>query len=268
MAMKFNKDLGQHILKNPGIVDKIIDRAGIKPTDTVLEIGSGTGNLTLKLLTKAKRVICYEYDKKLAAELIKRVKQAGLSYKMKLFIGDCMKSDFPPFDLCVSNIPYQISSVLIFKLFNYNFRAAILMVQHEFAMRLVAKPNSPAYSRLSVSSQLFSKVDYCFKVSKKNFNPPPKVESAVINIKKRLDQPKIDISEFTNFLKICFKRKNKTLSSVFSDNSVLKHVNISKENLPDLLQDFSTYRANKLEIEDFLQLFLSFKQKKVIFAKL
>lgn len=268
MALRFNKDLGQHILKNPGIIDKIIKRAKIKDTDTVLEIGSGTGNLTLKLLTQAKKVICYEYDKKLASELIKRVKEAGMSHKMKLFIGDCMKVDFPHFDLCVSNIPYQISSVLIFKLFKYNFRAVILLVQHEFALRLVAKPNTSEYSRLSVSSQLFSKIDYCFKVSKKNFNPPPKVDSAVINIRKRLDEPKINILEFNNFLKICFKRKNKTLLSVFGDNSVIKHLNIEKSDLSEMLQIYSSKRSNKLEIEDFLQLFLIFKQRKVVFSKL
>lgn len=268
MGLKYDKDLGQHILRNPGIVDKIIDRANIKETDTVLEIGSGTGNLTLKLLPKAKKVICYEFDKRLAAELVKRVNQAGLGHKMKLFVGDCMKSDFPHFDLCVSNIPYQISSVLIFKLFKYNFRAAVLLVQHEFALRLVAKPNSPTYSRLSVSSQLFSKIDYCFKVSKKNFNPPPKVESAVVNIRKRLEEPNINLVEFTNFLKICFKRKNKTLKSVFSDNTVLKHVKIEKPELVEILQNYGTKRSNKLEIEDFLEIFLCFKKKKVVFANL
>lgn len=268
MALKFNKDLGQHILKNPGIINKIIERAKIKETDTVLEIGSGTGNLTLKLLSRAKKVICYEYDKKLASELIKRVNHAGMSHKMKLFIGDCMKSEFPHFDLCVSNIPYQISSVLIFKLFKYNFRAAIILVQHEFALRLVAKPNTSPYSRLSVSSQLFSKIDYAFKVSRKNFNPPPKVDSAIVNIKKRIDEPKINITEFNNFLKICFKRKNKTLISVFGDNSIMKHVNIDKSELTDILQCYSNKRANKLEIEDFLKIFLIFKQKKKIFPNI
>lgn len=268
MGLKYDKDLGQHILRNPGIVDKIVERAEIKETDTVLEIGSGTGNLTLKLLAKAKKVICYELDKRLASELIKRVNQAGLSHKMQLFVGDCMKSDFPHFDLCVSNIPYQISSVLIFKLFKYNFRAAVLLVQHEFAQRLVAKPNSSAYSRLSVSSQLFAKIDYCFKVSKKNFNPPPKVESAVVKIRKRLEQPSINILEFENFLKICFKRKNKTLSSVFSDKSALKHVNLGKAELTEILEKYGSKRSNKLEIEDFLNIFLKFKLQKVIFTKI
>lgn len=266
MGMKFNKELGQHILKNPGIIDKIIERADIKETDTVLEIGSGTGNLTMKLLQKAKKVICYEMDKKLAIELIKRVESAGYKNKLKLFVGDCMKNDFPHFDLCVSNIPYQISSVLIFKLFQYHFRAAILMLQHEFALRLVAKPNSSAYSRLSVSSQIFSKVEYCFKVSKKNFNPPPKIESAVVKIKKRSDQPNINLNEFSNFLRICFKRKNKTLNSVFGDNHTSKMIKKEKKEVIQILDDYGKKRANKLEIEDFLKIYINFKQKNTIFT--
>lgn len=266
MSIRYKKDLGQHILKNPGIIDTIIERANILETDTVLEIGSGTGNLTIKLLAKAKRVICYEKDERMAAELVKRVKSLNLCHKMKLFVGDCMKSDFPHFDLCVSNIPYQISSVLIFKLFGYNFRAVVLMLQHEFALRLVANPGNPDYSRLSVSAQLFSKVEYMFKVSRKNFNPMPKVESAVVRIRKRLEQPSINIEEFANFLRICFKRKNKTLSGVFGDKSVIKMVKKEKREIAEILSVYGTKRANKLQVEDFLQVFFNFKLRQTVFV--
>ncbi|KAJ1566373.1 dimethyladenosine transferase [Nowakowskiella sp. JEL0078] len=69
----FNKDLGQHILKNPLVVDGIVEKAGLRPTDVVLEIGPGTGNMTVKILEKAKKVIAVEKDPRLAAELLKRV---------------------------------------------------------------------------------------------------------------------------------------------------------------------------------------------------
>lgn len=266
MSIQYKKNLGQHILKNPGIIDKIIECSQILETDTVLEIGSGTGNLTVKLLEKARKVICYEKDERMAAELVKRVKSLNLSHKMKLFVGDCMKSDFPHFDLCISNIPYQISSVLIFKLFNYNFRAVVLMLQHEFAMRLVARPGSPEYSRLSVSSQLFSKTEYMFKVSRKNFNPMPKVESAVVKIRKRIDQPNINVPEFENFLRICFKRKNKTLNSVFGDKSTIKKMKRDKTEITAILNTFGIKRASKLNVEDFLQVFLNFKLKRTVFT--
>lgn len=71
----FNKDLGQHILKNPLVVNGIVDKAGIRSTDTVLEVGPGTGNLTVKLLEKGKKLVAVEADPRLAAELTKRVQQ-------------------------------------------------------------------------------------------------------------------------------------------------------------------------------------------------
>lgn len=69
---KFNTKLGQHILKNPGIIDTIMEKAGIKPSDTILEVGGGTGMLSLKLLQKCGKLICYEKDTRLAAELVKK----------------------------------------------------------------------------------------------------------------------------------------------------------------------------------------------------
>jgi 18S rRNA (adenine1779-N6/adenine1780-N6)-dimethyltransferase len=91
--------------------------------------------------------------------------------------GDVLITELPFFDICVANIPYQISSPLVFKLLAHKpvFRCAVLMFQQEFAMRLVAQPGSDLYCRLSVNVQLLAKVDHLMKVSKNNFKPPPKV---------------------------------------------------------------------------------------------
>lgn len=87
---------------------------------------------------------------------------------MQVMQGDVLKVDLPYFDICVANIPYQISSPLTFKLLSHRpfFRAAIIMFQHEFAMRLVAKPGDANYSRLAVNTQLLARVDHLLKVSK------------------------------------------------------------------------------------------------------
>lgn len=84
---------------------------------------------------------------------------------MQVVQGDVMKTDLPYFDVCVANIPYQISSPLTFKLLAHRpyFRAAIIMFQHEFAMRLVAKPGQPNYCRLAVNTQLLARVDHLLK---------------------------------------------------------------------------------------------------------
>lgn len=80
--------------------------------------------------------------------------------------GDILKTDLPYFDICVANIPYQISSPIVFKLLSHRplFRAAVIMFQREFAMRLLAKPGDSLYSRLSVNTQLLARVDHLLKV--------------------------------------------------------------------------------------------------------
>lgn len=173
----FNKTFGQHILKNPLVVNSMVEKAAIKSTDVVLEIGPGTGNMTVKLLEKAKKVVACEVDPRMAAELTKRVQGTPLHSKLHVMMGDVLKNELPFFDCCVANMPYQISSPFVFKLLLHRpfFRCAILMFQREFAQRLVAQPGDKLYCRLSVNTQLLAKIDHVMKVGKNNFRPPPKV---------------------------------------------------------------------------------------------
>lgn len=261
----FNKKLGQHILTNTSIIQSIITRSKIKPTDIILEIGPGTGALTIPILQKAKKLICIEKDPRLASELLKKVKAMKLEKKLELIIGDALKVDFPHFDMCISNTPYQISSPLIFKLMTYNYRCAFLMFQREFAERLVARPGDSQYCRLSVAVQLQAQVDHVLKVSKSSFVPPPKVESSVVRVepKKKID---LDLKEFNKLLKICFLRKNKTLNAIFKGSGVKNLVNCEDESVMDEImttRGFGIKRANKMDIEDFLELLLEFKKCKV-----
>ncbi len=83
----------------------------MQPTDTVLEIGPGTGNMTVKLLEKAKKVIACEIDQRLVAELQKRVQNTPYKSKLEIMIGDVLKSNLPFFDVCVANMPYQASEL-------------------------------------------------------------------------------------------------------------------------------------------------------------
>jgi len=119
IGILFNKDKGQHILKNPLIIQSMVEKAALRPTDVVLEIGPGTGNMTVKMLEKAKKVIACEIDPRMVAELQKRVQGTVHQSKLQIVYGDVLKSDLPFFDLCVANIPYQISSPLVFKLLSH-----------------------------------------------------------------------------------------------------------------------------------------------------
>lgn len=200
----------------------MIEKSALRPTDVVLEIGPGTGNMTVKILEKAKKVIACEIDPRLVAELQKRVQGTPFQQKLQILIGDVLKTDLPFFDICIANVPYQISSPLVFKLLLHRpfFRCAVLMFQREFAQRLVAKPGDKLYCRLSINTQLLARVDMLMKVGKNNFRPPPKVESSVVRIEPRNPPPPISFSEWDGLTRIAFLRKNKTLSAAFKQTSV------------------------------------------------
>jgi len=235
-GIEFLKKYGQHILKNPLLTQSIVDKAGVKTTDVVLEIGPGTGNLTMKLLEVAKKVIAIEMDPRMVIELQRRVQGTPYQQKLEILQGDCIKMQLPYFDLCVANTPYQISSPLTFKLLSHRpmFRAAILMFQREFAMRLVAPPGDPLYCRLSVNSQLLARTSHILKVGRNNFRPPPKVDSSVVRIEPRNPPPPVDFREWDGLVRILFGRKNKTIGGLFRQKQVLEMLDKNHKTLQAL----------------------------------
>jgi 18S rRNA (adenine1779-N6/adenine1780-N6)-dimethyltransferase len=287
-GFEFNKSYGQHILKNPLIIKSIVEKANITPTDIVLEIGPGTGNLTMKLLEVAKKVIAIEYDPRMIAELQKRVQGTEYANKLQIICGDVIKLQLPYFDVCVANIPYQISSPLIFKFLAHRpiFKCAVLMVQREFALRLIAKPGDSLYCRLSINTQLLSKPTHLLKVGKNNFRPPPKVESSVIRIVPHNPPPPINFTEWDGLLRLCFTRKNKTLGAIFRQDSVAKllednyktycslnNIEIEesfsiKEKINEILEviEFSEKRSRTMDIDDFLLLLNEFNKNGLHFS--
>jgi len=284
----FNKDLGQHILKNPLVVTSIVEKAAIKSTDVVLEVGPGTGNLTVKLLEKAKKVVAFEIDHRLIAELQKRVQGTPLQSKLEIVQGDVLKAELPYFDVCVANLPYQISSPFVFKLLLHRpfFRCAVLMFQREFALRLTAKPADKLYCRLSANTQLLAKVEHLMKVGKNNFRPPPMVESSVVRIEPKVPPPPINYKEWDGLLRIAFVRKNKTLLAIFKSSKVMSilernyRVHCSVQNIPiatdfsmkakveDVLarSGFDQKRARTLDIPDLIELLHAFNSAGVHFT--
>ncbi|KAL9017306.1 MAG: hypothetical protein Q9185_005363 [Variospora sp. 1 TL-2023] len=210
---KMNTDIGQHVLKNPGVAQAIVDKADLKQSDIVLEVGPGSGNLTVKILEKAKKVIAVELDPRMAAEVTKRVQGKPEAKRLEVLLGDVIKIDLPYFDVCISNTPYQISSPLTFKLLSLPHppRLSILTFQAEFASRLVALPSSPLYSRLSVNAQMYAHVTHILKIGRSNFKPPPQVDSSVVRLVTKNPRPGIKFEEWDAMLRICFGRKNRTL---------------------------------------------------------
>lgn len=134
-----------------------------------------------------------------------------------MITGDAVETDFPEFDVCVANIPYGISSPLIAKLLfgPYRFRAATLLLQKEFARRLVAVPGDSEYNRLAANVRMVSDVRLLMDVSKRDFVPMPKVDSSLVEIRPRAAEPEVDLAEWLAFTRACFGQKNKTLGAIF-----------------------------------------------------
>lgn len=288
-----NTNLGQHFLKNPAVVASIVAKAAIKPTDVVLEIGPGTGNVTVPLLEQSKRTIAIEYDSRMVREVLKRVEGTPLEQKLQVLQGDALKISWPFFDVMVANVPYQISSGLVFKLLAHRpmFRCAVMMFQEEFALRLTAKPGEALYCRLSVNAQLLAKVDQLLKVGRNNFRPPPKVESRVVRIEPRNPPPPVNFVEWDGMIRLLFNRKNKTLRSVLMTKPTIKmleenrrtHLSLNgKSDGDDEMKDTQSIeqiieevtakdewvgkRASKLDLDDFLSLLAEFNARGIHFA--
>uniref|UniRef100_A0A915JJ73 rRNA adenine N(6)-methyltransferase n=1 Tax=Romanomermis culicivorax TaxID=13658 RepID=A0A915JJ73_ROMCU len=266
----------------------LIVQASIKPGETVMEVGPGTGNLTVKILEKAKKVIACEIDYRLIAELQKRVQATPFQSKLEVIPGDIIKVKWPIFDVCVANLPYQISSPFVFKLLLHRpiFRCAVLMFQKEFAQRLIARPGDKLYCRLSVNVQLLAQVHHLIKVGRNNFRPPPKVDSSVVRIVPKIPPPPVNFQEWDGLVRIAFLRKNKTLSAVFKTSKILElieenykiHCSVSnktvepnldmKEKVESILvaSKYDKKRARSLDIDDFLILLEAFNSEGIHFA--
>jgi 18S rRNA (adenine1779-N6/adenine1780-N6)-dimethyltransferase len=285
-SMVFNKGHGQHILKNPLVIKAIVEKAGIQPTDIVVEIGPGTGNLTEQLLMAARRVIAFEIDPRMVAELHKRFQSSPLRHKLQVIQGNCLDQEFPPFDRCVANVPYAISSALIFKLLKRpDFKCAVLMFQREFAMRVCAPPGSEIYCRLSVNSQLLARCSHLIKVSKNSFSPPPKVESSVIRMDPKHPPPSVNFEEWDGLVKLLFNRKNKKVSAIFRTKAAVQdlhdihasYARMGKAELIDteafklrlatvLQHPLMERRSRSLELEEMMLLLSVFNETGIHFA--
>jgi 16S rRNA (adenine1518-N6/adenine1519-N6)-dimethyltransferase len=191
--------LSQNFLRN----EKILRWLGSLTYGKVLEIGAGDGRLSRHL--NYTELWMVEVDKRLCSKL----EELSLP-NSHLICQDFLKVEPFSVDVIIGNIPYHISSPIIFRLLDWEFREAILMVQKEFGEKMVAKPGASNYGRLSVTSQLCFDVKILRYVPRKLFSPPPKVDSVVIQlIKKRKLTPEED-----ELIRLLFSQKNKKVKNI------------------------------------------------------
>ncbi|MCK9611348.1 MAG: 16S rRNA (adenine(1518)-N(6)/adenine(1519)-N(6))-dimethyltransferase RsmA [Bacteroidales bacterium] len=244
------KFLGQHFLHDKNIAEKIsMCLSGHGNYKDVLEIGPGTGVLTKYLLqNNPYNTLHIEID----AEAYTYLCEQYPSIREKIILGDFLKFDIKkyfkqPFAV-IGNFPYNISSQILFKVFENRDMVPELvgMFQKEVAERIASKPGSKKYGILSVLLQAFYEIEYLFTVSPNVFYPPPKVQSAVIRLKRnaRLQLP-CDANKFTEVVKKAFNQRRKTLR-----NSLKALVTN-----PDLLSmSVFNQRPEQLSVEEFIEI--------------
>jgi 16S rRNA (adenine1518-N6/adenine1519-N6)-dimethyltransferase len=232
------KRFGQNFLIDELIIDNIVAAINPQFEDNMLEIGVGTGAITLPLLAQLKRLNIVEIDN----DLIK-FWQAKNIPNLKINHSDILKFDLTQLGnnlRVVGNLPYNISSPILFKILDNIdiIQDMTFMLQSEVAQRITATPNNKIYGRLSVMLQAFFKTELLFSVPNTAFEPPPKVQSAIIRLTPL--QNKITNKEnFAFVVKSAFRMKRKTLR------------NNLKDIVPSSKIDLSL-RAENLSVDDFI----------------
>lgn len=224
------KQLGQNFLAEPSSAQMIVDRAALGPEDTVLEIGSGLGALTIPAAMQVARVTAVETDRKIAELLKTELLAAGRDNVtivrdsiLNLDIGNLAQGASGKI-VVLGNLPYNISSQILVKLIKARavVDRAIVMFQKELAERLVAKAGSKAYGRITVMLAYCSEIKSLATIKARMFFPRPKVDSEVIEIKFRENAGELADGEDYLFqvVKAAFGKRRKTLKNALSQSQL------------------------------------------------
>lgn len=211
----------QYFLEDERVLDRILDYAHDASLDLthVLEIGPGTGALTARLLTVSEHVTAIERDSDLASFLTEEFNQSIAADRLTVEHGDALEVPYPSFSACISNLPYGVSSELLFRLLPYR-RPLIVMVQSEFGERMAADPDTAAYGRLSVTTQHYGAVEILETVPPSAFTPSPPVESALVRVLPGEPVYTLDDEElFFAVVRAVFTQRRKTLKNALANTT-------------------------------------------------
>ncbi len=237
LPVRPKKRLGQNFLHDASVLAREAEYAGVSGC-SVLEIGAGDGRLTEKLLEAgAKEITAVEKDGGLAGILAEKFANDG---RVKIENSDFLKMPVAGFDVVIGNIPYYISSPIIFRLADFRFKRAVLCVQKEFAQRMLAKPGTHNYGRMSVMAQLHFNVELLETVPASSFSPKPKVDSALIRLEKTGRACTKSEAEFINSV---FQHRKKTLGNALFDSR--SHFGWEKEKTRKLVEKVK-YREKRV----------------------
>ncbi len=210
------KRFGQHFLHDPGVLARIVAAIAPTPGDLLVEIGPGEGALTVPLLERVGQLEAIEIDRDLAARLAERFAPD----RLRVHCADALEFDFGtlPEDLrLVGNLPYNVSTPLLFRFAEFADRVRDMhfMLQLEVVERMVARPSTPAYGRLSVMLQTRFRLEKLFRVARGAFRPPPTVDSAVVRLIPlgRATRETVDFRRLSRLVAGAFSARRKKLKN-------------------------------------------------------
>ncbi|MDY6769442.1 MAG: 16S rRNA (adenine(1518)-N(6)/adenine(1519)-N(6))-dimethyltransferase RsmA [Candidatus Nanohaloarchaea archaeon] len=243
-------DRGQHFLDDSATVEAMVDAAELGEEDVVLEIGAGVGTITRALADAAGQVIAYEND----AELVRVLRQELEDYEnVDIREEDALKADIPAFDACVSNIPFHRSSDVLDLLVERGARS-VLLVQEEFAQRLVAEPGDDQYSRTTVLANYRFLPAYLEGVSRRLFEPPMDVDAALVKLFPRNEAFDVDDAWFRQVTKALFTHGKKKTRNAFTGSAYMLDIDDAQaEELRDELPH-SQERVRELDVRAFVDI--------------
>ena len=253
MSHKPRKRFGQNFLHDKMVIQRIVNNINPRQGDHIVEIGPGEGALTELVLERIGEMQVVELDRDLIPLLkIRFVMHDGL----KIHQADALKFDFCQLQSneqkirIIGNLPYNISTPLLFHLFDNNhcIQDMHFMLQKEVVDRIVAKPGDSAYGRLGIMMQYFCRSEYVFTVKPDAFKPAPKVDSAIVRLIPH-EKPPVEINDFDEFSKLvnfCFTKRRKTLRNILKGQLEAEQI--------EALGIEPTIRPECLSLEDFTKL--------------
>jgi len=239
--IKAKKKYGQNFLIDSSVIKNIIDIINPQNEDKILEIGPGLGSITFPILDKIKKIDVIEID----PDMVNFLNNSKYSKKINIHTNDILKIEdnfFENFDKIIGNLPYYISSEILIKICNINKKnkKIYFMLQKEVAERISSPPGNKIYGRLSIIIQYFYDVEKLFDVAPNSFNPPPKINSSIVELipKKEFKEKILNFVNFEKITKLAFGQKRKTIKNNFREvlsEADFEILNINPQNRPETL---------------------------------
>ena len=239
--IKAKKKYGQNFLIDSTVTKNIVDLINPQDEDTILEIGPGLGSITFPILDKIKKIDVIEID----PDMVTFLNNSKYSKKINIHTNDILKIQdnfFENFNKIIGNLPYYISSEILIKICNINKKnkKIYFMLQKEVAERISSPPGNKIYGRLSIIIQYFYDVEKLFDVAPNSFNPPPKINSSMVELipKNEFKEKILNFVNFEKITKLAFGQKRKTIKNNFREvlsEADFKILNINSQNRPETL---------------------------------